>query len=171
MGLYADSERGRYPVWQSLDHPDFLPGSGIFFVTITVSPLSSSSLSPPHLFRFLQGDYSIRIEGLPDSQVQDEVMGVIRSMFPNVTVPEPIAFHFPRWHSDPLFRGSYSNWPPSFRSEHHQNLKAAVQGRLWFAGEATSSKYFGRHGFLSFRSTLLMSDSGRFPAWSIFRGS
>lgn len=38
MALYADSERGRYPVWQSLDHENFLPGSGIVFVTTTVRP-------------------------------------------------------------------------------------------------------------------------------------
>lgn len=37
MGLYADRERGKYAVWQSLDHKDFLPGSGIIFVTVTVS--------------------------------------------------------------------------------------------------------------------------------------
>ena len=36
MALYADSERGRYPVWQSLDHVNFFPGSGILFVTVTV---------------------------------------------------------------------------------------------------------------------------------------
>ncbi|CAL1697874.1 unnamed protein product [Somion occarium] len=124
MGLYADPERGRYPVWQSLDHKNFFSGSGIFFVTVT-------------------GDYSVRVEALPDSQIQDEVMGVLRTMFPNVTVPDPIAFHFPRWHNNPLFRGSYSNWPPSFFSGHHQNLRAAVEDRLWFAGEATSQKYFG----------------------------
>jgi len=35
MALYADSERGRYPVWQSLDHPKFFPGSRIIFVTVT----------------------------------------------------------------------------------------------------------------------------------------
>ncbi len=38
MGLYADNERGRYPVWQSLDHPKFLDGSGILFATVTVCP-------------------------------------------------------------------------------------------------------------------------------------
>ncbi|KAI0752122.1 amine oxidase [Fomes fomentarius] len=124
MALYADPERGRYPVWQSLDHENFFPGSGIVFVTVT-------------------GDYSLRVEALPDSQVQDEVMGVLRTMFPNVTIPDPIAFHFPRWASDPLFRGSYSNWPSSFFSQHHQNLRATVGSRLWFAGEATSQKYFG----------------------------
>ncbi|KAH9856275.1 amine oxidase [Lenzites betulinus] len=123
MALYADSERGRYPVWQSLDHVNFLPGSGIVFVTTT-------------------GDYSVRIEGLSDAQVKDEVMGVLRAMFPKTTIPDPIAFHFPRWHMDPLFRGSYSNWPASFFSEHHENLRANVE-RLWFAGEATSQKYFG----------------------------
>ena len=36
MALYADPERGRYPVWQSLDHENFLPGSGIVFATVTV---------------------------------------------------------------------------------------------------------------------------------------
>jgi len=69
-------------------------------------------------------------------------MGIVRSMFPNVTVPEPTDFFFPRWHSNPLFRGSYSNWPPSFSTQHLDNLRANV-GRLYFAGEASSKKYFG----------------------------
>ena len=70
-------------------------------------------------------------------------MGVLRQMFPNTTIPEPLDFLFYRWHSDPLFRGSYSNWPASFNSEHHDNLRANVE-RLYFAGEATSQKYFGQ---------------------------
>ncbi|KAI0830095.1 amine oxidase [Trametes gibbosa] len=139
MALYADSERGRYPVWQSLDHENFLPGSGIIFVTVT-------------------GDYSVRVEGLSDAQVQEEALGVLRTMFPNTTVPDPIAFHFPRWNSDPLFRGSYSNWPASFFSEHHQNLRANVGERLWFAGEATSQKYFGVFIHVRFGWCVRLSD-------------
>ncbi|KZP30087.1 amine oxidase [Athelia psychrophila] len=128
FGLYADSTRGRYPVWQGLDLKGFMPGSKILFVTTT-------------------GDYSQRIEALPDSEVQTEIMGVLRTMFPNVTVPDPVDFMFPRWHSDPLYRGSYSNWPSSFYSDHHKNLRATVEDRLWFAGEATSAKYYGfMHG-------------------------
>ena len=47
MALYADSDRGRYPVWQSLDHPNFFPGSGIVFVTVTVSlNITSHGLDP-----------------------------------------------------------------------------------------------------------------------------
>ncbi|KAI0320296.1 amine oxidase [Amylostereum chailletii] len=124
FALYADLERGRYPVWQSLDLQGFFPGSGILFVTVT-------------------GDYSKRIEALPDKQVKDEVLSVLRSMYPNVTVPEPDDFYFPRWHSDPLYRGSYSNWPASLVMGHHKNLRAPVEERLWFGGEATSLKYFG----------------------------
>ena len=93
---------------------------------------------------FCQGDYSLRIEALPDEQVQDEVLGVLRSMFPNVTIPDPVAFHFPRWASNPLYRGSYSNWPASFYAQHYDNLRARVGDRLWFAGEATSFKYYVR---------------------------
>ncbi|KAI0261930.1 amine oxidase [Gloeopeniophorella convolvens] len=123
FGLYADPERGRYPVWQNIDLEGFLPGSRTLFVTVT-------------------GDFSERIEALPEAQVQSEVLGVLQTMFPHTTLPAPSAFLFPRWHSDPLYRGSYSNWPASFVPAHHTNLRATL-GRLWFAGEALSEKYFG----------------------------
>ncbi|THH07776.1 hypothetical protein EW145_g3150 [Phellinidium pouzarii] len=124
MALYADKERGKYPVWQSLDHVNFLPGSGIVFVTVT-------------------GDYSVRVEALPDAQVQSEVLDVLQLMFPNTTIPAPTDFFFPRWHSSPLFRGSYSNMPASYVPAHQENLRATVDERLWFAGEASSIKYYG----------------------------
>jgi len=140
MALYADSERGRYPVWQNLDHPNYFPGSGILFATVTVR----YSHHPLQLLSNLssQGDFAERIETLSESQVKSEVLSALQKMYPNTTMPEPIDFFYPKWHSNPLFRGSYSNWPPSFTSQHMDNLRANV-GRLYFAGEATSLKYFG----------------------------
>ncbi|KAI9430824.1 amine oxidase [Lactarius indigo] len=123
FAVYADSERGRYPVWQGLDIDGFMPGSGVIVATVT-------------------GDYSKRIEAMTDAQVQSEVMQVLRAMFPNVAIPEPMAFLFPRWFSDPLYRGSYSTWPASFIPQHLINLGTSL-GNLWFAGEATSERYFG----------------------------
>ncbi|KAK0444694.1 amine oxidase [Armillaria borealis] len=123
MGLYADPERGRYSAWQSLDHPNFFPGSGIIFVTVT-------------------GIFAERVESLPDSQVREEALGVLKQMFPDIDVPRPLDMFFYRWHSDPLYRGSYSNWPPAFFLSHYYNLRANV-GRLYFAGEATSLRYVG----------------------------
>ncbi|KAK0200983.1 hypothetical protein DFS33DRAFT_1277312 [Desarmillaria ectypa] len=85
---------------------------------------------------------SLRVETLADDQVKREVLDVLQHMFPDTIIPEPTDFYFPRWNADPLYRGSFSNWPPSFFSEHHENLRANVD-RLYFAGEATSQKYFG----------------------------
>lgn len=64
-------------------------------------------------------------------------------MYPDTTIPEPIAIHVATWASNPLYRGSYANWGPSYVPGHSQNLKATLKNRLWFAGEATSVTYFG----------------------------
>ncbi|KAG6332321.1 hypothetical protein ID866_6768 [Astraeus odoratus] len=124
MGLYGDQERGKYPVWQSLDHVDFFPGSGIIVTTVT-------------------GNYARYAEGLNTSVLQDEVMGVLRNMYPNTTIPDPVDIHISTWGSNQLYRGAYPNWGPSFVPAHSDNLRATVDGRLWFAGDATSLKYFG----------------------------
>jgi len=100
-----------------------MPGSGVIFATVT-------------------GDFAKRIEAMTDAQVQAEMMEILRAMFPNVAIPEPTAFLFPRWYSDPLYRGSYSNWTPSVIPQHLINLGVSL-GRLWFAGEGTSVRYFG----------------------------
>ncbi|KAI6038887.1 hypothetical protein EDC04DRAFT_2603576 [Pisolithus marmoratus] len=75
-------QKGKYPVWQSLDHPGIFPGSGIIFVTVTV-----------------QGDYANYLEQLNSNktttQVQQEVMEVLRRMYPNA--PDPIAIFMPFW--------------------------------------------------------------------------
>ncbi|KAK3696293.1 hypothetical protein LTR37_018029 [Vermiconidia calcicola] len=124
--LYADPyERGYYPIWQSLDTPGFQPGSGILFVTVTQ-------------------DQSFQVESQTEEMTKNQVMEVLRTMYGAENVPEPTAFMYPRWSKEPWAYGSYSNWPPSYTLEMHQNLRASLgNGRLWFAGEATSTEYFG----------------------------
>ena len=122
--LYASPlERGHWAVWQSLTPEPFFPGSNIIFATML-------------------DDQSARIERLSDDEVKEEGMRVLRQMFPEKNVPEPVAFTFPRWDSTEWAYGSYSNWPAGTTLEMHQNLRANVD-RLWFAGEATSTEYFG----------------------------
>ncbi|OTB00143.1 hypothetical protein M426DRAFT_66501 [Hypoxylon sp. CI-4A] len=122
--LYADDKtRGYYPVWQSLSAPGFLEDSNIIFVTVV-------------------DGQSYRVEQQSDEQTQAEVMEVIRKMFPEKDVPDPIAFMYPRWSTEEWAYGSYSNWPVGMTLEKHQNLRANLN-RLWFAGEATSADYFG----------------------------
>lgn len=96
-------------------------------------------------YRHQQGDWSERIESMTDAEVQAELMEVLHTMYPNITdMPEPTSILFHRWYNDPLARGSYSNWPASFFQEHHDNLRATVDERLWFTGEHCSQKYFVR---------------------------
>ncbi|KAJ5100587.1 hypothetical protein N7456_006639 [Penicillium angulare] len=122
--LYASpTTRGYYPVWQSLSAPGFIPDSNIIFVTVV-------------------GDQAYRAERQTNEQTKDEVMAVLREMYPNITIPEPTAFMYPRWSTTPWAYGSYSNWPASTSLEMHENFRANVD-RLWFAGEATSAQYFG----------------------------
>lgn len=122
--LYASpTTRGYYPVFQSLSKNTFLPESNIIFVTVVTQE-------------------SYRVENMSDEEVKDEVMAVLRQMFPDKEIPEPKAFMYPRWTQIPWSYGSYSNWPASTTLEMHENLRANAD-RLWFAGEATSAEYFG----------------------------
>lgn len=122
--MYASpTTRGYYPVFQSLSTEGFLPGSNIIFATVVT-------------------EESYRVEQQTDEQTKDQVVQVLREMYPNVTIPEPTAFYYPRWTQKPWAFGSYSNWPVGTTLEMHQNLRANTD-RLWFAGEATSASYFG----------------------------
>lgn len=122
--LYADPhERGYFPLWQSLSTAGFFPGSGILFVTVVENQ-------------------SKRVEAQSDQETLDQVLAVLKTMFPHKTIPKPTAFYYPRWGSIDWAYGSYSNWPTGVTLAEHQNLRANV-GRLWFAGEHTSAEYFG----------------------------
>ncbi|KIO24752.1 hypothetical protein M407DRAFT_76603 [Tulasnella calospora MUT 4182] len=124
MGLYADPHRrGYYPVWQSLDHERFFPGSGMY------------------VFRKV-GDESERVEKLSDEEVLEEIMGVLKNMYPGKDIPRPKNMHFHRWYNDKLTRGAFSNWPASFYVEHQDNLRAHIK-TLYFAGEHTSFLFYG----------------------------
>lgn len=122
--LYAHpTTRGYYPQFQSLSLDGFLPGSNILFATVI-------------------GEQSYRIEAQDDEATKAEIMAVLRQMFPDIDVPDPIAFMYPRWAHNPWTYGSYSFWPAGTTLEQHQNLRANVD-RLYFAGEHTSAEYFG----------------------------
>ena len=122
--LYADPDtRGYYPVFQSLDGPGFLKGSGILFVTVVY-------------------EQSYTVESQDPEITKQQVLEVLRKMYGAKNVPMPTAFMYPKWSLEPWTYGSYSNWPTGTTLEQHQNLRANL-GRVYFAGEATSTEYYG----------------------------
>ncbi|KAI8085104.1 uncharacterized protein BX664DRAFT_300835 [Halteromyces radiatus] len=125
--LYAHpTSRGLYSVWQNMNAKGYFPQQtkdNVFMVTVTQ-------------------DNAHRVEAMTDDQVKDELMDVLRKMYGD-DIPEPTDFVFPRWYSNPLFRGSYSNWPSGEMDQHHENMKAPLHNRVFFAGEAMSKDYYG----------------------------
>ncbi|KAL0956484.1 hypothetical protein HGRIS_002630 [Hohenbuehelia grisea] len=124
FGLYADRARGTYPIFHSYDHPDLFPDSGILSTTVT-------------------GDYSRWVTAISNEEIKDEVVAVLKTIFPEANVTEPEELFFHRWDSDPWFRGASSVWFPAYTKVRQQNLRADIGGRLWFAGEATSRDFNG----------------------------
>ncbi|KAJ8308858.1 hypothetical protein KUTeg_013732 [Tegillarca granosa] len=119
--LYASNRRGFYPFWHNINK--YIPGSNILSFTVT-------------------DDEASRINRLTDEEIKNEAMQVLRQMYPNITVPEPINFLMPRWLSDPLTMGSYSAWPTGYTNKTHQGMYSPV-GRVYFAGEHCVFHHFG----------------------------
>ena len=89
--LYADpATRGYYPLFQSLDSPGFLPGSGILFCTVVQ-------------------DQAATVAAQTDEQTKQQLLAVLRSMYGADKVPDPLAFLMPRWAQTEWAMGSYSN--------------------------------------------------------------
>jgi monoamine oxidase len=94
----------------------------------------------PVLMAFHGGPAARRLEALSDTQTVAAAMTVLRTIFGD-DIPEPDGWQISRWASDPLAGGSYSYRPPGSSGDDHDTLAEPVNGRLFFAGEATSADY------------------------------
>ncbi|OBZ84748.1 Polyamine oxidase [Choanephora cucurbitarum] len=129
FALYASNvtrHGGHYTVWQNLNAPGYLFKASDNVLMVTTTDKASQ-----------------RIERMADTQVQKEIMAVLQRMFPSTPIEAPTDILIPRWHQNPLFHGSYSNWPIGASKKHHLNMRAPLYNRLWFAGEAMSADYYG----------------------------
>ncbi|KAI7866445.1 hypothetical protein BDF14DRAFT_1728301 [Spinellus fusiger] len=149
FALYAGNftqRLGHYTVWQNLNAPGYFNAQH----TMNKDLLKDNVLMVTSTYK-----ESERIERMQDSDVQAEILQVLRRMFPHANVTEPTDILIPRWHTNPLFQGSYSNWPLGVSLRHHENMRAPLGGhvlvngtvvkapRLWFSGEAMSTNYYG----------------------------
>lgn len=100
----------------------------------------------PILLGFNAADQGREIETWSDQQIVASAMQTLRIMFGS-DIPEPVDYQITRWASDPFSLGSYSfnalGSTPAMRKE----LAAPLNGKVFFAGEATQADYFGTaHG-------------------------
>lgn len=126
--LYADPDvRGRDPLWQNLNAPGFFNGSKegyVYFVTNVDAEAR-------------------RLGSMTNDDIKDELMFKLKEMYGN-DIPEPLDMVVPRWDHDPLYLGSYSNWPLGELDQHHSNLRQPLgNNTVMFTGEAYSKLLFG----------------------------
>ena len=104
----------------------------------------------PVLLGFNAATFARRLEKLPDQEIVAQALRVLRSIARTNDwgkVPDPLDWQITRWASDPFALGSYSfnavspsRSHPSGRAA-RKALATPVEGRLFFAGEATSEDY------------------------------
>jgi monoamine oxidase len=100
----------------------------------------------PILLGFHAADRGRDLEAWPDEEIVESAMGTLRTIFGS-TIPSPVDVQITRWASDPFARGSYSYYPVHATPAMRTSLARPLDGRLFFAGEATSRDFFATaHG-------------------------
>ena len=107
-----------------------------------VSHLDETGL--PILLSFANGHTAARLDRTAsDEEVKEVAMTSLRKMFGGNVVPEPEAFVFPRWLSDPWSRGGYSYPGVGSPTEDRESHARPLGDRVFFAGEATEPVEYG----------------------------
>ncbi|MCB0035148.1 MAG: FAD-dependent oxidoreductase, partial [Anaerolineales bacterium] len=100
----------------------------------------------PILIAYHAGSRAQHTNKLDDEALLEGCMVTLRKMFGD-DIPNPIAYTRSSWEKDPYSRGSYSYSKVGSEVSDRATLAEPVNGRLFFAGEATHPHYFGTvHG-------------------------
>lgn len=95
----------------------------------------------PILAAFNVGDFALKLEKKKQSEIVTDAMKVLRLIY-GPDIPEPIASRESCWGADPYACGSYSYIPVGTPASAYDEIAEPVNDRLFFAGEACSSKNF-----------------------------
>jgi monoamine oxidase len=136
-------------VMLALDEPETLPKDGNLRGATMRTEMGSFHLRPfgqPCIEGFFGGSFAVALEksgeGALAAEAIDEIVALLGADFRRKL--KPLAES--RWGHDPFARGGYSHALPGHAGK-RAVLAAPVDGRLFFAGEATSPNFFSTaHG-------------------------
>lgn len=109
---------------------------GRFAYWINLEP----ALNQPILTAFNVADFGKAIEQQSDEQIIEQAMATLKQMY-GEQIPQPNAHLITRWAADEFSYGSYSYVPRGATADMREDLAEPVSGKVFFAGEATSTKY------------------------------
>ena len=124
--------------------------------------------NPRVVLGWISGDGALAMEKLPDQEIVETSMKLLRQFMNNQAIPEPINFIVTRWNRNPYTLGSYSHRTPRLIKDEYEVIGEPLVNKhgvpvLFFAGEATQRAYFG--------CTHAARDSGIREAERIFQYS
>lgn len=100
----------------------------------------------PVLLGFNAADRAREIETWSDRRIVDDAMATLRTIY-GPDIPAPEDWQITRWAQDPFALGAYSCNPVGATPAMRRALARPLDGRLFFAGEATDHDWFSTaHG-------------------------
>lgn len=113
---------------------------GEFFLFYSYSSVSGG----PLLVALVAGEAAIRFEMMSPVESVRRVLDILKDIFnpKGIVVPDPVQAVCTRWGKDPYAYGSYSYVAVGSSGDDYDILAESVgDGRVFFAGEATSKQY------------------------------
>jgi monoamine oxidase len=81
---------------------------------------------------------AIEIEDKNEQETIDEVMSLLKAIFPDKDVPDPTRFLITKWNQDRFAKGSYSNFAVGADNQTLMDLARECHERIYWAGEHTN---------------------------------
>ncbi|MBN3314364.1 KDM1B demethylase, partial [Atractosteus spatula] len=134
-----------YRFWDSkIQGADFfghLPPSsdkrGLFGVFYDMDPQGKHGI----LMSVITGDAVSIIRDMEDKQVAEFCMSILRELFKEQEVPDPMKYFVTRWSQDMWSQMAYSFVKTGGSGEAYDIIAEDIQGKVFFAGEATNRHF------------------------------
>ncbi|XP_053323020.1 lysine-specific histone demethylase 2 [Spea bombifrons] len=110
---------------------------GLFGVFYDMDPQGKHAV----LMSVVTGDAVTAIKDLEDKQVVKQCMVVLRELFKEQDVPSPVKYFVTRWAKDSWAQMAYSFVKTGGSGEAYDILAEDIQGKIFFAGEATNRHF------------------------------
>ncbi|XP_053571814.1 lysine-specific histone demethylase 2 [Bombina bombina] len=110
---------------------------GLFGVFYDMDPEGKHAI----LMSVITGDAVAAIKDLDDKQVVKQCLVVLRELFKEQEVPVPVKYFVTRWAKDPWAQMAYSFVKTGGSGEAYDILAEDIQGKVFFAGEATNRHF------------------------------
>uniref|UniRef100_A0A671YV74 [histone-H3]-N(6),N(6)-dimethyl-L-lysine(4) FAD-dependent demethylase n=1 Tax=Sparus aurata TaxID=8175 RepID=A0A671YV74_SPAAU len=126
---------------QGADYFGHIPPSpdkrGMFGVFYDMEPQGKQAV----LMSVITGEAVPSVRDMEDKEVVEECLKVLRELFKEQEVPEPVDFFVTHWSKDMWSQMSYSFVKTGGSGEAYDILAEDVQGKVFFAGEATNRHF------------------------------